>query len=227
MRARTVIALFALSLNAAPQQPSLADAMALGRKGQYFDAERALKDLLRTDAGDAAVHAALGELYYRFGHYEAAVPALSKAIELRPADRQSRIWKAVCLFKLGQADAAVATTRELLAETPPPNDIDLSLTYAEYLYQQRDLEEALKQTRAAIAFAPRHPVGYFWLARLLLEKRQLDEAAGAAERSVALAPELPFARNLLVRIYRMEGRAADSEKQAAWIRDYENRKAVR
>ena len=227
MRYQTVIALFALSLSAAAQQASVADAMALGRKGQYFDAERALKELLRTNPGDAAVHAALGELHYRFGHYEAAVPALSKAIALHPADRQSRIWKAVCLFKLGQSGSAVALTRELLAETPPPNDIDLSLTYAEYLYQQRDLDEALKQTRAAIVFAPRHPVGYFWLARLLLEKRQLDEAASAAERSVTLAPQLPFARNLLVRIYRMQGRAADSEKQAEWIRDYENRKAVR
>lgn len=201
--------------------------MALGRQGQYFDAERALKELARTDPGDPAVYAALGELYYRFGHYEAAVPALAKAIELRPKGRQSRVWKAVCLFKLGQSDAALAMTRELLVETPPPNDIDLSLTYAEYLYQQRDLDEALKQTRAAIAFAPRHPVGYFWLARLLLEKRQLGDAASAAERSVTLAPQLPFARNLLVRIYRMQGRTADSERQAAWIRDYENRKAVR
>ncbi len=221
MTCHIAVAILAALAQQPPPAGAIASALALGRQGQYLDAERALKDLERADPKDPSVHAALGELYFRYGHYDSAVPELAQA-----ADRQSRAWHVVCLFKIGQT-AGAAAARELLAASPPPNDIDLSLTYAEYLYQQGDLDEALKQTRAAIAFAPRHPVGYFWLARLLLEKRQLDDAASAAERSLMLGPQLPFARNLLVRIYRMQGRTADSERQAAWIRDYENRKAVR
>jgi tetratricopeptide (TPR) repeat protein len=205
---------------------SVSDAMELAQKGDYFGAETALKKIARSEPSNAGAYAALGELYYRSGRYEAAIPELNQVIVLRPQERQPRIWKAVCLFKSGKAEQALSMTRQLLAEKPPPNDVDLSLTYAEYLYQQRDLDEALKQTRTAIEFAPRHPIGYFWLARILLDKRQIDDAALAAEKSLLLAPQLPYARNLLVRIYRMQGRTGESERQAQWIREHEDQKAV-
>ncbi len=207
---RIAVVATALSLAAAAQ--SVPEALKLAVSGKYFEAERMLRDIQRSQPKNAAVYAGLGELYYRSGRYDAAIPELNQLIALRPGEKQPRIWKAVCLFKTGKPREAVPMTRELLAQEPPPNDIDLSLTYAEYLYQQRDLDEALKQARAAVAFAPRHPIGYFWLARILLEKRQLDEAASAAERSLILAPDLPYARNLLVRIGPFSDRTS-----AAWI----------
>lgn len=202
-----------------------ANGIQLAQQGRYLEAENILKSLTESDPKDADSQLALGELYYRYGYYDAALKPLSRVLELRPNARASSILKAVCLFKTGANAAAVALTKELLAENPPPNDIDLTLTYAQYLYEHGDFDQALTQARSATQFAPEHPIGYFWLARILLEKRQLIEAAQAAERSVALAPQLPYARNLLIRIYRLEGRGADAERQAEWLRAYEARKA--
>jgi len=199
--------------------------MQLARQGRYQEAEHVLKAFAEDNPGKPEAQAVLGKLYYNFGYYAAALPALQKAGALEPSDRESRILGAVCLFKTGAAEIAEAATRKLLSETPPPNDIDLTLTYAQYLYENGDVKAALLQTRAAVAFAPQHPIGFFWLARILQAQGETKEATEAAERSVQLAPQLPFARNLLVRLYRMQGRAEDAARQAEWLRASELRKA--
>jgi hypothetical protein len=38
---------------------------------------------------------------------------------------------------------------------------------------------------------------------------------------------LPFARNLLLQIYRKMGRQEDAERQAAWLREYDERLSTR
>jgi hypothetical protein len=55
----------------------------------------------------------------------------------------------------------------------------------------------------------------------------LEAAAKEAEQSIALSPNLPFARNLLLQIYRKMGRQEDAERQAAWLREYDERLSTR
>jgi Flp pilus assembly protein TadD len=202
-----------------------AGAVRLANQGRYLQAEAILKSLTQRDPKDVDSELALAQVYYRFGYFDSSLSALSRVLELRADDRLARVLKAVCLFKVGSDGEAVKLTKQLLAETPPPNDIDLTLTYAQYLFEHGDLDGALSEARNASTFAPTHPIGYFWVARILLQKGQLNEAEQAAEKSVQLAPQLPFARNLLVRIYRLEGRNSDAERQAEWLRGYEARKA--
>jgi tetratricopeptide (TPR) repeat protein len=203
----------------------IAQAMQLARQGQYQEAERLLKQFAEQNPQDFQAQRALGELYYRFGYYAAAEPVLERAFALEPRDRRSRILSAVCLFKIGDVEHAAQATRKLLAETPPPNDIDLSLTYAQYLYENHDLNGALALAKATVAFAPQHPIAFFWLARILQARGDTKEATRAAEESVELAPSLPYARNLLVRLYRLQGRAEDAEREAQWLKDFEAQKA--
>lgn len=203
----------------------IAMGMRLAREGRYLDAERVLKTFAEQNSNNADAQAVLGQLYYHFGYYATAIPVFQRAVELKPNDRQSRISSAVCLFKAGDADKAEAATKKLLAETPPPNDIDLTLSYAQYLYEKRDLDGALVQAKAAVEFAPQHPIGFFWLARILQAKGAAKEATDAAERSVQLSPQLPYARNLLVHLYRAQGRLEDAERQAEWLKSFESQKA--
>jgi tetratricopeptide (TPR) repeat protein len=199
--------------------------MQFARQGRYLDAERVLKAYAEQNSTKPEAQAILAQLYYHFGYYAAALPVFERAASLAPSDRQSRVLGAVCLFKIGATERAEAATKQLLAEQPPPNDIDLTLTYAQFLYEKPDLDAALIQARAAVAFAPQHPIGFFWLARILQAKGETREATIAAERSVQLAPQLPFARNLLARLYRMQGRLDDAQRQAEWLKDFEARKA--
>lgn len=222
-------ALVCLAAAAAQQKtdvPSeVANGMQLARQGRYIEAERALKAYADRNANQPEAQAILAQLYYHFGYYANALQMFDKAIALAPGDRQSRILGAVCLFKTGEGEKAAAVTKQLLAEQPPPNDIDLTLTYAQYLFERRDLDAALIQTRAAVAFAPQHPIGFFWLARILQAKGETKEATVAAEKSVELAPQLPYARNLLVRLYSLQGRLDDAQRQAQWLKDFEAQKA--
>ncbi len=199
--------------------------MQLARQGKYLEAERVLKGFAEDNPDNPIAYRALGELYYHFGYYAAAEPDFEKAVTLQPNDRNSRVLSAVCLFKIGETQKAVAATQKLLAEKPPPDNIDLSLTYAQHLYENHDLEGALAQARAAVAFAPQHPIAYFWLARILQAKGETKEATEAAERSAQLAPQLPYARNLLVRLYRLQGRVDDAAREAEWLKNFESQKA--
>jgi tetratricopeptide (TPR) repeat protein len=203
----------------------IAQGMQLARQGQYQEAERLLKQFAEQNPQDSQAQRALGELYYHFGYYAAAEPVLGRAFAVEPRDKRARILSAVCLFKIGDIEHAVQSTKALLAETPPPNDIDLSLTYAQYLYENHDLNGALTLAKATVAFAPQHPIGFFWLARILQARGDTKEATKAAEQSVELAPSLPYARNLLVRLYRLQGRADDAEREAQWLKDFETQKA--
>jgi tetratricopeptide (TPR) repeat protein len=208
-----------------PPPGPVAAGIRFAREGRYLDAERLLKAYAEHNPNRPQAQAILAQLYYHFGYYAAALPVFEKAAALSPSDRQSRVLAAVCLFKTGAVEKAESATKQLLAEQPPPNDIDLTLTYAQYLYEKRDLDAALVQARGAVAFAPQHPIGFFWLARILQAKGETKEATDAAERSVQLAPQLPFARNLLARLYRLQGRVADAQRQTDWLKDFEARKA--
>jgi tetratricopeptide (TPR) repeat protein len=219
--------LLALALLAGLQAPpprSIAEAQtrvrSLLQEDRAADAEQLLARYAANHPGDWRAHAALGDLRYSMGNYPAALQSYDTAARMNPNGRHILLRQAVCLFKTGEAGRAVEATRKLLA-AGALNDTDLSLTYAEYLYQQGDYGEAAAQARQAIESDPRHPIGHFWLARILLAQRDLSGAARAAEKSVELAPQLPFARNLLVRIYRMQGRMQDSAAMAEWVRNYD------
>jgi predicted Zn-dependent protease len=133
--------------------------------------------------------------------------------------------RAVCLMKIGQQERGEAEARTLLAERPPLNDVDVTLTLAEVLYERGDLRGALALADEAMAFAPRHPIPPYWRARVLLQQKQILAAAKSAEDSVRLAPQLPFAHDLLSRIYRLQGRTADAARETEWLRQFENQKA--
>ena len=205
---------------------SRAEAFALAQHGHYVEAERMLKGLVARSPEDPELQFALGQLYYRFGYYDAAIAPLAKASMLTPHAQAPQVLEAVCLFKTGADEQALKLTSKLLSQTPPAQDIDLTLTYAQYLYEHGELDKALAQADSAVQFSPEHPLGYFWLARILLQKGQIDAARRAAEQSVDLAPQLPYARNLLVRIYTLLGRKADADVQTQWLRQFEARKAA-
>jgi hypothetical protein len=53
-----------------------------------------------------------------------------------------------------------------------------------------------------------------------------DLAIREAQRAVELAPDLPYARNLLLRLYRAQGRDREAAGQAEWLRHYESKPAL-
>jgi predicted Zn-dependent protease len=141
---------------------------------------------------------------------------------LDATDAQADERLAVCLFKTGASVEGEQAARRLLTAKTPSRDVDLLLTYAEYLLNNGQLPAALEQARLAVEAQPRHPIAHLWMARLLLAQNDAAGAAREAEESVRLAPDLPFAHNLLIRVYRVLGRAAEAEHEALWMRRYDD-----
>jgi hypothetical protein len=79
----------------------------------------------------------------------------------------------------------------------------------------------------AVKDQPLNPMTHFWKARLLWHAGRITDAAKEAEQSVSISPDLPFARNLLLQIYRKEGRLEDAHREADWLRAYSDRMAAR
>jgi tetratricopeptide (TPR) repeat protein len=103
----------------------------------------------------------------------------------------------------------------------------VALTYVELLDEAGRLREALPYVDKVLHELPRDPIAHFWKARLLLQSGRLADAAKEAEQSVTLAPGLPFGRNLLMQIYRRQSRMEEAQRQADWLREYNDRLAAR
>jgi len=165
----------------------------------------------------------LGEAMYRSGYYGRAAQLLERTFAERPDDRQAAGMYAVSLAKTGRTAEAEIACQRLLSAPAPPLDLDVILTYVEILDSRGRPAEALAFADVAIKNEPANPMAHLWKARVLWHSNQEAAAAREAERSVALSPGLPFARNLLLQIYRKQGRVEEARRQAEWLREYNDR----
>jgi tetratricopeptide (TPR) repeat protein len=212
------------------QQPGLADresqrtlARALVARNEFPQAEKVLRALTAADPRDAESWFYLGALLYRNGYYGAALPALEKALALRPENFQAKVYRAVSLALVGRTKEAEPALQQLAGDPAGARDPDVLIVFAQLLYETERPQLALARIDQAIAATPQSPMAFFWRGRILLHMGRVGEAAKAAEQAVQLAPQLPFPRNLLVQIYRKQGRTAEAAQQAEWLRESEDR----
>ena len=194
--------------------------------GQTGAAQDLIESLYQSDQHDAETLFLMGESMYRSGFYERAAQAFRDAL-LRRDDPAARNLYAVALAKSGHLGEAERVCKELLDNRANSPDLDVLLTYVQILDENGRIAEAQPYAETAVREQPDHPIAHYWKARLLLQAARLAEAAKEAERSIALSPELPFARNLLLQIYRRMGRQEDAQRQADWLRSYDDRQAKR
>jgi tetratricopeptide (TPR) repeat protein len=225
-RFREAVPFLAQALQANPNDREAQRAMAhaMLELNQFSRAQPLLQKLTEADPKDGESWYLSGLLFYRNGYFGAALPALDKSLASRP-DVTAQVYRAVCLEKTGRSKEAEAAFLRLSDNPAATKNPDLLLVYAELLYETGRAGLALKQVDRAIEVLPGTPMPYFWRSRILLHENRLDEAAKASEHAVQLAPQLPFARNLLVQIYRRQGRTAEAAQQAGWLREYEDRMA--
>ncbi len=169
----------------------------------------------------------LGEAMYRSGYYTRAAQLLEPISAERLDDHQAAGMYAVSLAKTGRTAEAESACKRLLDPPVSPLDLDVILTYVEILDNSGRSAQALVFAEIAVKDEPANPMAHLWEARLLWHLNREAEAAQEAERSVALSPDLPFARNLLLQIYRKQGRVEEARRQADWLREYNDRLASR
>lgn len=188
--------------------------------GDIGEAIALLEPLTSKEPGNPEFRRLLGEVMYRGGYYAHAAQLLPPAATGDPDDRRLAGMYAVSLAKIGRSAEAAAACQRLLDPPASPLDLDVVLTYVELLDDAGRPAEALTYADRAVKDQPSNPATHLWKARLLWHSGQTGEAAREAEQSISLAPALPFARSLLLQIDRKLGRAEDAQRQADWLRAY-------
>jgi len=184
-----------------------------------------LEPLTERNPKDSEALYLLGRAMYQQGFYQRALQLIGQSMALGPQIPDAETMYAVSLAKVGRTAEAEAACRRILAKPSKGWDLDVALTFVEILDETDRAGEAMLYVDKVLNERPQDPIAHFWKARLLLQSGRIDDAAKEAEQSVAVAPGLPLARNLLVQIYRRQGRMREAQREADWLREYHDRLA--
>jgi tetratricopeptide (TPR) repeat protein len=192
---------------------------------EFLKGEHVLKSLVASDRKDWESSYYLGALLYENNYYLSALEALNASLELQPANEQAEIYKAGALSQLGRTQEAAdlfqaLSTRQSAAARP-----ELWLGYAQFLYENEKHKPALDAINHAMTLSADSAKLHFWRARILMSLGDVKAAESDAQKAVELAPELPNARNLLMKIYRMQGLDQAADEQAAWLAEHKSGKS--
>jgi tetratricopeptide (TPR) repeat protein len=192
----------------------------------FLKGEEILRPLVEEDPRDWESWFYLGTLLFNRHYDPAALTSLETSLRLHPNNSRAQIYRAGALSQLGRMQEAENLFRELAKDPRLANSPELLLGYTQLLFQSERYDEALRTIDAALEVAPNAAKLHFWKARILFYLNRTDIAIREAERAVELSPELPNARNLLLRMYRAQGREDEATKQAQWLRHYATKAAL-
>ncbi|PYT23980.1 MAG: hypothetical protein DMG57_30245 [Acidobacteria bacterium] len=193
---------------------------------EFLKGEPILRRLVEEDPRDGESWFYLGTLLFNRHYDDAALSALEESLKINPANVEAQIDRASALAQLGRNQQADAVFQRLARDPKLQGSPEFLLAYAQFLFQNERYDDALIKVEAAIKAAPKAAKLHFWKARILFHLDKTDLAIPEAEQAVALAPELPNARNLLLRMYRAQGRDREAAKQADWLLHHENKVAL-
>jgi tetratricopeptide (TPR) repeat protein len=196
------------------------------KQNDLFRGEQVLESLVREDPKDAESWYYLGTLLYDNNYYARALGAFEHTLELRPSDSQTQISLAGALTQMGRTAEAGDLYRSLTLQPDPASRPELWLGYAQFLFEDQQLESSLQAVNHAISLLPDSAKLLFWRARILMSLGKTEDAEADAQKAVQLSPDLPNAHNLLMKLYRAGGRTKDADEQAAWLAQHtKNKKA--
>lgn len=149
-------------------------AQLLSKTGKWQAAVEQYRTLLEMDAGNVLVHAGLGAAFLALQDAEAALPALTEAVRLAPANTAYRHNKARAHLLREEWEAAIAEYREILAL-----DKSDAVAWGQLAQLLAVLEprEALQHFDRALALDPENARYYTGKADLLLQVPGQETAA--------------------------------------------------
>ena len=140
------------------------------------------------------------------------------AIGYSPSDATAHQWYGGLLYSLGRVDEGVPELLQARDLDPVSAALGTDVMYG--LYAAGRFDQALTEGRRTVALDTTLALSHWLVGITLLALDRPDSALRAFETSGRLGPS-PDVRPVLVRTYRMLGRAADADSlYAAVLRDY-------
>jgi tetratricopeptide (TPR) repeat protein/tRNA A-37 threonylcarbamoyl transferase component Bud32 len=188
----------------APARDDYSAALALAPRAANILQDRTLLNWMHLKDFDAAVadaeqlaklqprnpvpHRILGSIYLGRRHYDKALDAFKKALDLK-RDYPEVLW-AVAQIHLWQGDAnkALQVMDPLIAHLSPESPQSLNVRGDIYRSLSR-LEDAAKDYQRLIELRPKKPDAYISLALVLTRQGKAEQAAACYDRMVAANPD--------------------------------------
>ncbi len=178
-------------------------------------AGRALEGSVARGVENAAIYAALAEVYERSGRPENAIPAMRLAIERNPKNEAYRWRYGMLLTDTKAPAAAVIRLEESLKEFPKSSRIWFALGIAHFTDHKS--EKAIQALEKALAIDPKFAPALAYLGLIHREQGRSVEAVECYDRALAIDKKLPVVHYLAADALLRET-TPDSKKVEAHLR---------
>jgi tetratricopeptide (TPR) repeat protein len=169
-----------------PHRQKLAEAAELHRGGQYAEAEKIYRDILRVDPGNVTAIRLLAMVAAKLEQYRDAVVLLNQALALAPDFDAARLDLGHAQIELQKFDDAVATMQEAIRRDPQSFPARLGLANA--LARAHRTDEAASAYERAIECRPEAAAGYLGLGNVLRTLGEHDRCVAAYRKGIAAKP---------------------------------------
>ena len=166
---------------------------ALVKKGQFEEAEKELKDLLKMFPKDVLARCQLGGLYLSQGDVAAAEDAVVMARTVDAKALGPKVLLAEIRFRQKRFDDTVRLTRDILATFPRENNMRLLMVYGLAGLERHG--EAVTEMRALLAARPENIEWRYLLAGLYTEMGDTAAAEQELQRILQREPDHAPSKN--------------------------------
>jgi predicted O-linked N-acetylglucosamine transferase (SPINDLY family) len=165
---------------------TLQKAFSLHRSGNFAEAAKLYRKIIRRDPRQADAHHSLGIIESAGGNFAEAAALMARSVALQPANVEFMQNYATVLCRLGQFEAAGGVCVKGL-ELAPGNVYLLYVAGAALLQQDR-LQDALEKYDALLAREPDHVAALTERSSVHMALEQYEAASADIGRAIALRP---------------------------------------
>lgn len=169
-----------------PHRQKLAEAAELHRGGQYAEAEKIYRDILRVDPGNVTAIRLLAMVAAKLEQYRDTVVLLKQALVLAPDFDAARVDLGHAQIELQKFDDAIATMQEAIRRDPQSFPARLGLANA--FARGHRTDEAAGAYEQAIKCRPEAAAGYLGLGNVLRTLGEHDRSVAAYRKGIAAKP---------------------------------------
>jgi pentatricopeptide repeat protein len=169
---------------------------------------------LALDPDLVEAHVALANVLQEEWHWAEAEAEYRRALELGPNDADAHSAFALWLLCQGRTDEAVAFV-ERARELDPIGVSGDDVSWI--LFQARRYDDAIRESRSALALQPNNAGNLFGLGFVLIARNKPAEAIPVLEKAVSLSGS-PAAIGILIRAYAHAGRRSDALRLLAELK---------
>jgi eukaryotic-like serine/threonine-protein kinase len=186
-------------------------ALLMKANGDWRQGARLLEEVSRRQPRNFWAHREMGYMLARQNRHQEAANYLRVAVSLRPDNAGAYEGLALCLFRSGQLDDAIARYRQAVEVSRSSGSVGARRArLVEVLAQAGYWKDADTECRLALEEDRSNYLAPFRLAEVLLRAKRADEALIPARRATEIAPDVPDTHALLGAIYSELGRHEDA-----------------